>query len=147
MARVSDILAMKGSAIHIIAPEASVYDAIAKMVEFNIGALVVKDGTRFVGIFTERDYLARVTLKDRQPRTTNVREVMTARVICVETDKILPDCMGIMTREHIRHLPVVEGGDVVGMISIGDLVKHLANEHEIEIRYLTEYIHGFRPGT
>ncbi|MGH7742330.1 MAG: CBS domain-containing protein [Candidatus Eiseniibacteriota bacterium] len=145
MGRVSDILGHKGGHVHAVDAEATVHEAIARMVEHNVGALVVKSGTAFVGIFTERDHLRRVTLDDRPPRDTRVREVMTPKVICVTPDEMIQGCLNIMTQERIRHLPVVDGGAVIGMISIGDLVKHLSQQHEVEIRYLTEYITGIRP--
>jgi CBS domain-containing protein len=145
MGRVSDILGQKGGLVHAIEADATVHEAIARMVEHNVGALVVKSGSSFVGIFTERDHLRRVTLDDRPPRSTRVRDVMTPRVICVTPDELIQGCLSIMTQERIRHLPVVDGGAVIGMISIGDLVKHLSQQHEVEIRYLTEYITGYRP--
>ena len=142
MSRVADILGNKGAHVHTISGDASVYDAIGKMVEYNVGALIVRDGDGIRGIFTERDHLRRVTLGGKDARTTPVRDVMTARLVCVEPHTLVADCMGVMTRERIRHLPVVAGNDVVGGDSLGDLVKHLANEREVEIRYLTEYIIG-----
>lgn len=145
MGRVSDILGGKGAHVHAIDADATVHDAISRMVEHNVGALVVKSGHSFVGIFTERDHLRRVTLDDRPPRSTKVRDVMTPRVICVTPDDLIQGCLHIMTQQRIRHLPVVDGNTVVGMISIGDLVKHLSQQHEVEIRYLTEYITGIRP--
>jgi CBS domain-containing protein len=147
MARVQDILGSKGAHVHAVSGDATVYDAIEKMVEYNVGALIVKDGGQIAGIFTERDHLRRVTLGGRDARTTRVREVMTPKLVCVEPQTGIDDCMATMTRARIRHLPVVAGAEVVGLVSIGDLVKHLASEREVEIRYLTEYIHGGgRPG-
>jgi CBS domain-containing protein len=146
MSRVADILASKGAHVHGIAGDATVHDAIAKMVEYNVGALIVKERDGIAGIFTERDHLRRVTLGGRDPKTTVVREVMTPRIIYVEPHTLVGDCMNLMTRERIRHLPVVIGQEVVGLVSIGDLVKHMANEREVEIRYLTEYIHGGKLG-
>ena len=146
MARVTDILEGKGAHVHTIAADATVHDAIAKMVEHNIGALIVKDGRAIAGIFTERDHLRRVTLGDRDPRRTPVREVMTPRLVFVEPHTPIDDCMAVMTRERIRHLPVVAGTEVVGLVSIGDLVKRVASEHEVQVRYLTEYITGGRLG-
>ena len=145
MARVSDILSHKGGQVHSVDADATVHEAISRMVEHNVGALVVKSEGTFVGIFTERDHLRRVTLDDRSPRTTRVGDVMTPRVICVTPDEMIQGCLGIMTQERIRHLPVVNEGAVVGMISIGDLVKHLSQQHEVEVRYLTEYITGLHP--
>ncbi len=144
MARVSDILITKGPHVHAIDPGATVYEAIAKMVACNVGSLMVREGDRVLGIFTERDYLRRVTLQDRHPRTTYVSEVMTERLVCVETHQDVTECMRIMSQERIRHLPVVNEGGLVGMISIGDLVKCMASERAVEVRYLTEYIMGER---
>jgi CBS domain-containing protein len=142
MPRVADILATKGSLIHSIPPGASVYEAIERMVQHNIGSLLVLEGDEIIGIFTERDYLRRVTLNDLNPRLTQVRQVMTERPTCVQPDRTVQDCMALMTRERFRHLPVVEAGRTLGMISIGDLVKHVSREQEVEIRSLTEYITG-----
>lgn len=142
MGHVSDILGAKGAQIHAIAADATVYEAIERMVQCNVGSLIVKDEEEIIGIFTERDYLRRVTLEDRAPRTTQVRDVMTPRLICTEPRATIDECMAIMTQERIRHLPVADQGQVVGMISIGDLVKRLSREQEVEIRYLTEYIRG-----
>jgi len=142
MGHVSDILGTKVAQVHAIAADATVYEAIERMVQCNIGSLIVKDAEEIVGIFTERDYLRRVTLEDRAPRTTQVRDVMTPRLICTEPRATIGECMAIMTQERIRHLPVVDQGRVVGMISIGDLVKCLSLEQEVEIRYLNEYIRG-----
>ena len=146
MARVTDILASKGAHVHTITTDATVYDAIAKMVEYNIGALIVKDDRTIAGIFTERDHLRRVTLPGRDPRDTRVRDVMTPRLVYMDPQSTVDDCMAVMTRERIRHLPVIVGSDVVGLVSIGDLVKHVASEHEVEVRFLTEYITGGRSG-
>ena len=146
MARVTDILQSKGAHVHTISADATVYHAIEKMVEYNVGALIVKDGRTIAGIFTERDHLRRVTLGDRDPRTTRIRDVMTPRLVCVEPVTSVEDCMAVMTRERIRHLPVVGGEEVVGLVSIGDLVKHVSSEQLVEIRYLTEFITGGRAG-
>lgn len=142
MARVADILAAKGGTVHRIDPDTSAYDAIAAMVANGVGSLLVTEGEGIAGIFTERDYLRRVLLKDRDGRTTPVRDVMTPRIVCVEPSRTLEDCMATMTQQRFRHLPVVDAGRLVGVISIGDLIKHLSLEREVEIRYLTEYIHG-----
>jgi CBS domain-containing protein len=147
MARIADILQTKGAHVHTISPDATVYDAIEKMVEYNVGALIVKEGRSITGIFTERDHLRRVTLEERDPRTTRIRDVMTPRLVCVEPGTTVEDCMQVMTQERIRHLPVVGGEEVVGLVSIGDLVKHVSSEQLVEIRYLTEFITGGRAGT
>jgi len=142
MARVAEILAAKGGAVHRTSPDATAYDAIAEMVRHSVGSLLVTEGESIAGIFTERDYLRRVLLEDRDPRATRVRDVMTPRIVYVDPSHPLEDCMAIMTRQRFRHLPVVEGGRLAGVISIGDIVKHLSAEREVEIRYLTEYITG-----
>ena len=142
MSRIADILAVKGSTVHRVAPDTSAHDAIASMVEQGVGSLLVTQGEEIVGIFTERDYLRRVLLKDLDGRATRVREVMTARIVCVESSRAVEDCMSIMTRQRFRHLPVVENGRLAGIISIGDLVKHLSSAREVEIAFLTEYITG-----
>ena len=145
MGTVSSLIAAKGSRVHCITPDATVYDAIARMVQHNVGALVVSDGSRILGMFTERDYLRRVTLEDRDAKTTRVHEVMTAKVVGIEPGRSIEECMATMTQARIRHLPVTEGDRLLGIISIGDVVKYLSREREVEIRYLTEYITG-RPG-
>ena len=142
MGCVADILATKGSQVHSVSPNASVHDAIAKMVHSNIGSILVMDGPTPAGIFTERDCLRRVTLERRDPKTTPIGEVMTDRLIVVETDKSIQECMAIMTQARIRHLPVMDGERVLGVISIGDLVKHVSREQEYEIQHLTRYITG-----
>lgn len=142
MARVADILAVKGGAVHRTGPDTPAYDAVAEMVERGIGSVVVTEGEAVAGIFTERDFLRRVVLADRDPRATRVRDVMTPRIVIVEPSRSIADCMAIMTQQRIRHLPVVDGGRLAGLVSIGDLVKFLSAEREVEIRYLTEYITG-----
>jgi len=144
MTRVADILVTKGPHVYSVSPETRVVEAVALMVEHNLGSLLVFDGESIAGIFTERDHLRRVTLADRDPKTTLIREVMTPRLVYVDPDTTVSECMAVMTGERIRHLPVVEANRVVGMISIGDLVKHVSREQEVEIRYLTEYITGQR---
>ncbi len=142
MARVADILAAKGGAVHRTGPDTTAYAAVAEMVERGVGSVVVTDGETVAGIFTERDFLRRVVLADRDPRSTRVRDVMTPRIVCVEPSLPIADCMAIVTQQRIRHLPVVDGGRLAGLVSIGDLVKFLSAEREVEIRYLTEYITG-----
>lgn len=144
MPRISEILAGKNGPVHTLPADASVYDAVLLMVEHNIGSLVLMDEGEIAGIFTERDYLRRVSMPERPARLTPVREVMTTRLVCVGPDTGVQDCMAMMTRERIRHLPVVRGRELVGVISIGDLVKYLSDEREVEVRYLTEYIKGER---
>ena len=142
--RVSDILIAKGETVHRVSPDTSAHAAIANMVSHGVGSLLVTERERISGIFTERDYLRRVLLQDLDGRTVKVSDVMTTNIIVVEPSRHVEDCMAIMTQRRIRHLPVVDQGRLVGLISIGDLVKHLTREQEVEIRYLTEYITGGR---
>ena len=144
MGQVSDILEGKGREVLRIDASATVYDAIVRMVEGNVGALLVYEGDRLAGIVTERDYLRRVTLQDRDERTTPVGEIMTAELVFVGPDASVEECMAVMTDRRIRHLPVVEDDDVIGIISIGDLVKFQSKEQSFQIQYLTEYISGGR---
>jgi CBS domain-containing protein len=146
MGSVSSIIATKGSSVHSVAPEATVYEAIETMVGHNVGSVLIRDGQKILGIFTERDYLRRVTLEDRDAKTTRVGDVMTPRIIAVDPSRSIEECMSIMTQQRIRHLPVMDGDQLAGVISIGDVVKYLSKEREVEIRYLTEYITGRSPG-
>ena len=140
MGQVSDILEGKGREVLRIDASATVYDAIVRMVEGNVGALLVYEGDRLAGIVTERDYLRRVTLQDRDERTTPVGEIMTPELVFVGPDASVEECMAVMTDRRIRHVPVVEDNEVVGMVSIGDLVKFKSKKQSFEIQYLTEYI-------
>ena len=143
MGHVSDILDGKGQDVLRIDGSATVYDAIVTMVEGNVGALLVYEGDRLAGIVTERDYLRRVTLEDRDERTTPVREIMSAELVYVGPDASIDECMAVMTERRIRHLPVLtDERDVVGVVSIGDVVKFQSKEQGVQIRFLTEYISG-----
>ena len=143
MGHVSDILDGKGRDVLRIDAAATVYDAIVKMVEGNVGALLVYEGDRLAGIVTERDYLRRVTLQGRDERTTPVREVMSSELVFVGPDASIEECMAVMTERRIRHLPVLtENQDVVGIVSIGDVVKFQSREQSVQIRFLTEFISG-----
>jgi CBS domain-containing protein len=145
MGRVADILNAKGSQNYSIRSESTVYDAVRTMVDHNVGALLVLDGEEVKGIITERDYLREIVLKGRTSRETLVREIMKVQVICVEPNRPVEDCMSIMSSRRIRHLPVIEEGRLVGIVSIGDIVKQRAADREVEIRYLTDYITGKYP--
>lgn len=146
MSRVADILASKGSDVETIERSSTVFEAIRKMVDQNVGSLVVMDGDAIAGIFTERDYLRRIALQGRTSRETKVADAMTERLIVVETTRELEECLSIMTSQRIRHLPVIEGSRLAGIVSIGDIVKFLSKEREAEIRYLTDYISNKYPG-
>lgn len=142
MTTVADVLIAKGSAVHTVAGTASVYDAIDKMVRYNIGALVVVDAGNLQGIVTERDYLQRVALAGRTSKTTMVHEIMSVSTATVGTSATVEECMQLMTRLRVRHLPVLTLNRIVGLVSIGDVVKSLLNEQAGHIQNLTEYIQG-----
>lgn len=146
MEQVRDILAVKGAAVHTVEKTATVFEAIRKMVDNGVGSLIVMDGDAICGIFTERDYLRRIVLEGRTSKTTRTGEVATERLIVVEPSRSLDDCMALMTRERIRHLPVLDKGRLIGVVSIGDIVKSLSKKQAAEIRYLTDYITGKYPG-
>ena len=142
MKLVRHLLDSKGSEIISIAEDASVLEAIKEMAERSIGSLLVMDGDTLKGIVTERDYARKVIVKGRSSKTTRVGEIMTAEVRTASTDQTVNDCMKIMTERRIRHLPVVEDGKVLGLISIGDLVQAIIADQQEEIEQLEHYISG-----
>lgn len=142
---VGDILARKGSEVCSIDRQATAQAAVRRMVEAGVGSLIVTDGDQIWGIFTERDYLRRIVLDGRPPDTT-LAEVSTTQLVVVDPDRTIDDCMSIMTLKRIRHLPVLAGGRLAGVLSIGDLVKHMTSEQAAELRYLSDYITGRYPG-
>jgi signal-transduction protein with cAMP-binding, CBS, and nucleotidyltransferase domain len=138
---VADVLKEKGNVdVLTIDGEASVLDAVRRMVDANVGSLLVTDQGRIDGIVTERDYLRRVALDGRPIETTPVREVMSSPLIVVSPRTPVDECMALMTDRRIRHLPVAEGGDVVGVISIGDVVKFQSKQQSFQLQYLNDYI-------
>jgi CBS domain-containing protein len=135
----------KGSEVHSISPDSTVYEALEKMAEKDIGALVVMKGTDLVGIFSERDYARQVILKGRFSRDTKIHEVMSSPVRTVSSKTTVDECMQLMTSERYRHLPVVDENTVVGVVSIGDLVKHIITAQDFTIHQLEDYISGKYP--
>ena len=125
-----------------IPPDASVHDAMKLLAEKNVGALLVLAGDKLVGIISERDLARKLFLHDKPPKETPVREVMTQQVIYVLPNHTNEDCMALMTDKRVRHLPVLEGGRILGVISIGDLVKDIISEQQFIIQQLEHYIHG-----
>jgi CBS domain-containing protein len=142
VADVAKILETKGSDVIRIGGDATVFDAVKAMVDANVGALLVTgdDPNHVEGIFTERDYLRRVAVRGHEERETQVREVMSSPVIAVSPETTVEEAMALMTDRRIRHAPVVEGDHLLGMVSIGDLVKHQSQEQSFRLQYLTEYI-------
>ena len=143
---IDSVLRLKGRQIWSVAPTATVYQAIEEMASKGVGALLVMSEGRLAGLISERDYARKVILKDRSSKDTQVREIMTSSVITVTPQDTVEDCMKIMTANRIRHLPVVEGDRVAGMISIGDLVNWIITAHEETIGHLKSYIAGNYPG-
>jgi CBS domain-containing protein len=140
---VRDILAVKGSHVLSIGPEATVLDAALLMNEHKVGSLVVMSGGNVIGIFTERDILQRVVVPRRDPGQTPVQDVMTTELICCQPHTPLEEARGVLKNRRIRHLPVVdESRRLLGLVSIGDFNAHQAHDHEATIHVLEEYIHG-----
>ncbi len=140
MNQVSEILGDKGRDVLRIDVGASVLDAVKQMVEANIGSLLVTKDGEIAGIVTERDYLRRVAVEGQTDEDVTVGEIMSSPLVVVTPETSIDECMALMTDRRIRHLPVVEGNDVVGIVSIGDLVKFKSKKQSFEIQYLTEYI-------
>lgn len=144
MTTVAHILAAKGRDVWSIAPTSSVYEAISFMADHGVGALVVLEEDRLAGIVSERDYARKVILRGREAKNTTVSEIMTSDVLTVTPAATVENCMALMTARRIRHLPVVDDGRLVGIISIGDLVKSLISERDDLIQQLENYITGTR---
>jgi CBS domain-containing protein len=142
MKTVKQLLQVKGSAVHTIAADASVLDAIKLMAEKGIGALVVLEAGRLAGVVSERDYARKVILHGRSSQDTAVREIMTYEMVTVRSEQTVEDCMALMTDKRVRHLPVVDAGKLAGVVSIGDLVKEVIADREETIKQLESYIHS-----
>jgi len=140
MATVQEILQKKGNDVWTIPSDSPVEHALAIMAKHDIGALLVMDDGKITGIFSERDYARKVALKDKSSSETIVSDIMSSDVVTIQAGQSIDECMNLMTNRHIRHLPVVEGGAVLGMVSIGDVVKAVIAEHESTIRQLEQYI-------
>ncbi len=143
MKNVRDILNSKGDTkIHSVEPGMMVVDALKLMADKMVGALLVLENGNLVGVFSERDYARKIALMERSSRTTEIRQVMTSNLICVSPSDTMEFCMELMTDKHIRHLPVLEGGKLIGMISIGDLVKNIIEDQKAMIHRLEQYMRG-----
>lgn len=142
MKKVKDILKVKGRDVWSIEPGASVYDAMKLMADKEVGALMVMEGPKLVGVISERDYARKVILQGRSSRTTQVREIMTHRIVYAQPEQNIDECMALMTEKRFRHLPVIDEGQLVGVISIGDLVKSIIAEQKFIIEQLERYISG-----
>ena len=144
MTRVRHVLDQKGHDVHVIHPDATVFDALQLMSERNIGALVVLEADKLVGIITERHYAREIVLKGRTSPRTLVRDIMSTKLVCARPDQSVEECMAQMTTKVVRHLPVLEHGRLAGIISIGDLVKNIIGDQKFIIEQLEHYIHGHR---
>lgn len=140
MIRMKDILVHKGNHVWSIGMDSTVFEALALMAEKDIGALLVMEDGKVKGLFSERDYARKVILKGRASQQTNISEVMTNRVICTSPDHSAEECMALMTEKRVRHLPVVDNNKMVGLISIGDIVKAIISDQQFTIEVLEKYI-------
>jgi CBS domain-containing protein len=142
MKNLKQLLSAKGGEVYTIRPDAKVIEALQLMAQKDVGALLVMDGARLAGIISERDYARKVILHGKSSQDIAVRDIMTADVVKVDPSRTVEDCMGLMTQRRIRHLPVLEGDKLVGLVSIGDLVKEVIAEQEQTIKQLESYIHS-----
>lgn len=141
--QIRDILNHKGNNVWTIAPDATVFEAIQMMADKNIGALLVIEGEKLIGIISERDYTRKVILKGRASKETLVRDILSGKIIFVTPDHTIEECMRLMTEHRIRHLPVLEGTSIAGVVSIGDLVNWIISAQNSAIHQLQTYITGF----
>ena len=144
MTTVKHVLDQKGHDVQFIHPDATVFDALKKMAENNIGSLVVLDDGKLVGVITERHYAREIVLRGRTSRETLVRDIMSTEPICARPDQSVEECMTVMTAKSVRHLPVLERGRLVGIVSIGDMVKSVIGDQKFIIEQLEHFIHGDR---
>ena len=142
MEKVRDILQTKDHSIFSVSPESTVFEALDLMCDKNVGALLVVDNGKLVGIFTERDYARKVILRGKASKDTLIEEIMTEHPSTVTPDSTIEDCMRLMTNKYIRHLPVLQEGELVGVISIGDVVRYIIEEQRFIIENLEQYITG-----
>jgi CBS domain-containing protein len=142
MTTVQQVLAQKGRDVLSVRADETVYVAIRKMAEKNVGSLVVLEGDRLVGIITERHYARSVFLKGRSSPQTRVADIMERKVVCVHPSQSVEECMALMNAKRVRHLPVIDDGTLSGIVSIGDLVKSIISDREFVIDQLEHYIHG-----
>lgn len=145
-ATVAALLDLKGRDVYTISPENTVYEAIERLAERNVGALLVMDGNHLTGVFSERDYTRKVALQGRNSKETRVYEIITGRIISAAPSTTIPDCLRLMAENRVRHLPILEGENLVGVISVGDLVNWIIRSQRAQIEQLSSYIAGGYPG-
>jgi CBS domain-containing protein len=144
MKTVKNILRIKGSKVYSISPDDTVYEALSQMADKNVGAMLVFEGNNLVGMISERDYSRKTILKGRLSKETAVRDIMTTELVTVHPDDDIEECMELFTDKRVRHLPVIEKGKVVGIVSIGDIVKSIIDYKDFIIEELENYIKGKR---
>ena len=144
MTFVTDVLKRKGRDVWTVSSDTTVYEALQEMADKNVGALMVVDGDKLVGVFSERDYARKIILHGKASKDTLVKEIMSSAVFWVEPNQTIGRCMELMTDKRVRHLPVLEEGRLIGVISIGDVVKAIISEQEFAIQQLEQYIIGQR---
>jgi CBS domain-containing protein len=144
MIKIGQLLNTKGHDVWYVSPQAAVFDALKLMAEKDIGALLVLENENLVGIISERDYARKVILKGKNSMDTLVKDIMTSEVITIQADQTIDSCMELMTNHHIRHLPVYKGNQLIGIISIGDVVKAIISQQEYLIEQMEQYITGRR---
>lgn len=142
MGKVKDLLKRKGTTTYSVAPDTIILDALRLMSEKNVGALLIMDGDQLVGIFSERDYARKIILKGRTSLDTVVSEIMADELVTVSPEEGIDQCMALMSDKRVRHLPVLDEGRVVGLVSIGDVVKHIIEEQDVYIEHLRLYMAG-----
>ena len=142
MKTLQQILQGKRTGAASISPDASVHEALALMSEWEVGAILVLEGEKLVGVFSERDYARKSILQSKTPRETRVRDYMTSKVLWVKPSQTVEECMALMTEKRVRHLPVLQGEKVIGVVSIGDAVKEMLSEQQFIIAQLEHYIHS-----
>lgn len=142
MKTLKQLLDEKGRDVWSVAPNDTVFNAIKLMAEKGIGALAVKKGDRLIGMITERDYARKVILKEKASKATSISDIMTTKVVYARSDQSIDECMALMTEKRVRHLPVFEQGELIGIVSIGDLVKAIIAEQQFVIEQLEQYING-----
>ncbi len=142
MTTIAQLLNAKGDQIWSVEPKATIFEALEIMSEKEIGALLVMEDGKLTGIFSERDYARKVILKDKSSKETPVGELMTKKVFYIDSQKTINDCMAMMTAKRIRHVPVIDDNQVMGIVTIGDVVKQIISEQEVKIHHLENYITG-----
>lgn len=142
MVTIRDILNEKGQNIYFVSPETTVYESLEKMSAHNVGSMLVMEDEKLMGIFTERDYMKKIILQNKASKTTIVKDIMTANPVCITPSDSVDNALSIMTKQHCRHLPIIEKSKIIGVVSIGDLVKKKISSMDATIKHLSDYIYS-----